>query len=169
MVGKRRISRAENQNLKHIRKPKFVNWIGTVVRNERSVISNHTKFHQYKAMEGLGPIRKRLNCIICMAIFLAKFLKIILKIRIRLISDANSQKIWQNWSIQKLSKALVTLGTLAVFLYVEIKSGSFGNNVFDQIQNHILSGISNIADQIEDTVEVGLFYSETLWMILLKT
>ena len=54
----------------------------------------------------------------------------------------------------KTEKALVTLGTLAVFLSVEIKSGSFGNNVFDQIQNHILSGISSITEQIEDTVEV---------------
>lgn len=92
MVGKRRTSRTENQNLSHTKKPKFVDRIGTVVRNERPVISNHAKFYQYKAMEGLGPIRSRLNCIICMAIFLAKFLKIILKIRIRLISDASSQK-----------------------------------------------------------------------------
>ena len=113
-------------------------------------------------MEGLGPIRSRLNCIICMAFFLAKFLKIILKIRIRLISDANSQKIGQNRSIQKLSKALVTLGTLAVFLYVEVKSGSFGNSVFDQIQNHIISGLGSVMDQIEDTVEVGLSNAETL-------
>ena len=54
----------------------------------------------------------------------------------------------------KTEKALVTLGTLAVFLYVEIKSGSFGDSVFDQIQNHILSGISSLTEQIEDTVEV---------------
>ena len=78
-------------------------------------------------------------------------------------------KMRHNWSIQKLLKALVTLGTLAVFLCVEIKSGSFGNSVFDQIQNHILSGICSLTDQIEETVEVGLFYSETPWMILLKT
>ena len=56
--------------------------------------------------------------------------------------------------IQKLSKALVTLGTLAVLLYVEIKSGSFGNNVFDQIQNHILSGLGSVMDKIGETVEV---------------
>ena len=56
----------------------------------------------------------------------------------------------------KTEKALVTLGTLAVFLYVEIKSGSFGNSVFDQIQNHILSGISSLTEQIEDSVEVIL-------------
>ena len=100
MVGKRRISRTENQNLKHTKKPKFLNQIGTVVRNERPVISNHTKFHQYKAMEGLGPIRSRLNCIICMAIFLAKFLKIILKIRIRFVKIdpfKNFQKPWSHW------------------------------------------------------------------------
>ena len=99
MVGKRRISRTENQNLSHTKKTKFVDRIGTVVRNERSVIkfSNHNKFPQYKAMEGLGPIRSRLNCIICMAIFLAKFLKIILKIRIRFVKIdpfKNFQKLW---------------------------------------------------------------------------
>ena len=160
MVGKRRISRVENQGVNNTKKPKFVNQIGTAVRNER--FQNHTKFHQYKVMEGLGPIRSRLNCIICMAIFLVKFLKISWKIRIRLISDANSQKIGQNRSIQKLSKALVTLGTLAVFLYVEVKTGSFGNSVFDQIQNHIISGLGSVMDQIEDTVEVGLSNAETL-------
>ena len=62
----------------------------------------------------------------------------------------------------KTEKALVTLGTLAVFLYVEIKSGSFGNSVFDQIQNHILSGISSITEQIEDTVEVIFHKNSTL-------
>ena len=76
-------------------------------------------------------------------------------------------KMRHNWSIQKLLKALVTLGTLGFFLCVEIKSGSFGNSVIDQ--NHILSGICSLTDQIEETVEVGLFYSETPWMILLKT
>ena len=62
----------------------------------------------------------------------------------------------------KTEKALVTLGTLAVFLYVEIKSGSFGDSVFDQIQNHILSGLGSVMNQIEDAVEVGLSYEETL-------
>ena len=65
----------------------------------------------------------------------------------------------------KTEKALVTLGTLAVFLYVEIKSGSFGNSVFDQIQNHILSGISSITEQIEDTVEVILTVASSFFLL----
>ena len=56
----------------------------------------------------------------------------------------------------KTIKVPVTLVTLAVFLYVEIKSWSFGNSIFDQIQNHILTGFSSLADWNEDTVEVRL-------------
>ena len=59
----------------------------------------------------------------------------------------------------KTEKALVTLGSYAVFLYVEIKSGSFGDSVFDQIQNHILSSLT---EQIEDTVEVIFHKNSTL-------
>ena len=49
------------------------------IRSKRSVsiFPNHTKLHLNTTMEGLGPIRSRLNCIICMAIFLGNFLKII--------------------------------------------------------------------------------------------
>ena len=65
----------------------------------------------------------------------------------------------------KTEKALVTLGTLAVFLYVEIKSGSFGNSVFDQIQNHILSGISSLTEQIEDSVEVILTVASFFFLL----
>ena len=43
-------------------------------------------------------------------------------------------------------KALVTLGTLAVFLYVEIKAGSFGNDIFTQMKNQFLGSISKITD-----------------------
>ena len=59
-------------------------------------------------------------------------------------------------------QALVTLGTLAVFLYVEIKAGSFGNNVFDQIKNQLMSGISSITDGITDEIKVSIWYLQYL-------
>ena len=69
MAGKSRISRAENLNTGYSKmQPKFIMKFGPKSPRKFPDYTN-----RYKDMEDLRPIRKRLNCIICMAVFLAKF------------------------------------------------------------------------------------------------